>query len=42
MGIGAPTATVINSASQGTAAWVTNLSGNANISEESFVQSTCF
>jgi len=40
--LGAPNATVINSASQGTQAWVTNLTGDANISEESYVQSACF
>lgn len=40
--LGTPAGTVINSASQGTASWATNLTGDANISEESFVQSTCF
>ncbi len=40
--LGAPTGTVINSAAQGTQAWVTNLSGKANVSEESYVQSACF
>lgn len=40
--LGAPANTVINSAAGGTAAWVTNLSGNYNPSEASFVVSPCF
>ncbi len=40
--LGAPTANVINSAASGTNAWATNLSGNYNASENSFVQSPVF
>ena len=40
--LGAPTASVINSAASGANAWATNLSGNYNNDENSFVQSPEF
>ncbi len=40
--LGTPTANVINSAASGTKAWATNLSGNYNASENSFVKSPVF
>lgn len=39
---GAPSNTVINGASSGTNAWVTNLSGNYNNNELSYLTSSCF
>ena len=39
--LGTPAGTVINSASEGTKAWVTNLTGNYNNSEAGWVQSPC-
>lgn len=39
---GTPAGTVIDTAAAGTKAWVTNLSGNYNISETSYLQSPCF
>lgn len=39
---GAPSGTVISAAGQGTNAWVTNLSGNYNNSELSYIQSPIF
>ncbi len=39
--VGAPTGSVINSASDGTKAWITNLTGNYNNSEGGWVQSPC-
>ncbi len=39
--LGAPTGTVINTAGGGVASWVTNLTGNYNVSEASFIQSPC-
>jgi parallel beta-helix repeat protein len=39
--LGAPTGTVINSAGGGVASWVTNLSGNYNANEVSYIQSPC-
>lgn len=39
--LGAPAGTVINSAGGGTASWVTNLTGNYNASEVSYIQSPC-
>ncbi len=40
--LGAPTGTVINSAAGGTNSWVTNLTGQYNGNEQSFVQGPCF
>ena len=40
--LGTPTANVINSAASGTKAWATNLSGNYNASENSYVKSPVF
>ena len=40
--LGTPAGVNITAASSGTNAWVTNLSGNYNNSEESYVQSPCF
>ncbi len=40
--LGQPNATIIDTAHSGTNAWVTNLSGNTNINENSFVISPCF
>ncbi|RME09524.1 MAG: hypothetical protein D6816_04320, partial [Bacteroidetes bacterium] len=40
--LGAPAGTTINSASDGSNAWVTNLSGMYNWQEVSWVQSACF
>ncbi len=40
--LGIPTNTTINSAASGTNAWVTNLTGNYNSSENSYVESPCF
>jgi len=40
--LGTPAKTVINSAAAGTKAWVTNLTGNYNPSENSFVVGPCF
>lgn len=39
---GIPAGTIINSAASGNNAWVTNLSGNYNNNENSFVVSPCF
>ena len=39
--LGAPTGTVINAAGGGVASWVTNLAGNYNASEASYIQSPC-
>ena len=39
---GTPAASVINSASSGTKAWATNLTGNYNASEASYVIAPCF
>jgi hypothetical protein len=39
--LGTPSATVIDTASNGTKAWVTNLTGNYNNNEQSFVVSPC-
>jgi len=39
---GIPSGTVINSAASGQRAWVTNLGGDYNNDEESYLQSTCF
>ena len=39
--LGAPTGTVINSAGGGVASWVTNLAGNYNANEVSYIQSPC-
>ena len=40
--LGAPAGTVIDTAFNGTQAWVTNLSGNYNNNEASFVTSACY
>lgn len=40
--LGAPANPTINSASEGTQAWVTNLTGDCNFNESSFVISPCF
>ncbi|MFH0893537.1 MAG: PKD domain-containing protein [Bacteroidota bacterium] len=40
--LGTPSATIINTAFSGTNAWKTNLSGNANTGENSWVISPCF
>jgi len=40
--LGTPAASVINSAASGSNAWVTNLTGNYNSNENSFVESPCF
>jgi PKD repeat protein len=40
--LGAPAATTINSAASGTNSWVTNLTGNHNTGENSYVISPCF
>ncbi|MFQ5445930.1 MAG: S8 family serine peptidase, partial [Saprospiraceae bacterium] len=40
--LGAPSGPTINSVSDGTNAWVTNLAGDYNWSEISYVQSTCY
>ncbi|MCH8318672.1 MAG: T9SS type A sorting domain-containing protein [Bacteroidetes bacterium] len=40
--LGAPAGAVINSAASGVKAWVTNLSGNYNNNEQSYVESPCF
>ncbi|MBT8377337.1 MAG: fibronectin type III domain-containing protein, partial [Bacteroidia bacterium] len=40
--VGAPSATIINSADSGTNAWVTNLTGDYNTSEDSSVESPVF
>jgi len=40
--LGTPTGTLINSAGTGTQAWVTNLNGDYNNNEQSFVVSPCF
>lgn len=39
---GKPANTIINAASSGDSAWVTNLTGNHNANERSWVQSPCF
>ena len=39
--LGAPAGTVINAAGGGTASWVTNLAGNYNANEASYIQSPC-
>lgn len=39
---GLPTATLINTAAAGTQVWATNLSGNYNFEEKSWLQSPCF
>lgn len=39
---GVPTATLINTAATGTQVWATNLSGNYNFEEKSWLQSPCF
>lgn len=39
--LGTPSASIINSAASGTNAWATNLSGNFNLGENSWVQSPC-
>ncbi|NSW46129.1 MAG: fibronectin type III domain-containing protein [Bacteroidales bacterium] len=39
---GVPAGTVINSAASGTHAWVTNLTGNYNNNENSWIESPCF
>ncbi|PLW93200.1 MAG: hypothetical protein C0592_06860, partial [Marinilabiliales bacterium] len=40
--LGAPAGPTINSASEGTQAWVTNLTGDCNFNENSYVISPCF
>lgn len=40
--LGAPSGTTIATAASGTNAWVTNLSGNYNPNENSYIQSPCF
>ena len=40
--LGTPANTIINTASNGTQAWVTNLTGQYNLSEASYVKSPCF
>jgi hypothetical protein len=40
--LGEPDATIINAASEGTQAWVTNLTGNHNAAETSYLISPCF
>ncbi len=40
--LGAPNNIIINSAASGTNAWVTNLTGNYNNNENSYVESPCF
>ncbi|MBK0401888.1 T9SS type A sorting domain-containing protein [Adhaeribacter sp. BT258] len=40
--LGQPNKLVINSAASGTKSWATNLSGNYNANEQSFVESPCF
>ncbi|MBK0404883.1 T9SS type A sorting domain-containing protein [Adhaeribacter sp. BT258] len=40
--LGTPAKTVINSAASGTNSWVTNLTGEYNASEDSYVMSPCF
>ena len=40
--LGTPTSAIINSASSGTKAWVTNLAGKHATNEQSFVESPCF
>ncbi|MFH2141642.1 MAG: T9SS type A sorting domain-containing protein [Bacteroidota bacterium] len=40
--LGAPAATIINSAASGTQAWATNLIGNHGSNELSYLESTCF
>jgi len=40
--LGEPENTVIDTASAGTQCWVTNLTGNYNVNELSYVQSPCF
>ncbi len=40
--LGEPSATIIDTAYSGTNAWTTNLTGNTNINESSFVISPCF
>ncbi|MBU0763238.1 MAG: hypothetical protein KJ607_00220, partial [Bacteroidetes bacterium] len=40
--MGTPAATTINSAASGSNAWVTNLTGNHNASENSWIKSPCF
>lgn len=39
---GTPTKTIINKAANGTKAWVTNLTGNYNTNEASYLYSPCF
>ena len=39
--LGAPAGTVINAAGGGTSSWVTNLAGNYNANEASYIQSPC-
>ncbi|WP_207512271.1 S8 family serine peptidase [Longitalea luteola] len=39
---GAPAGTIINKAANGTNAWVTNLNGNHNNNEQSYLYSPCF
>jgi hypothetical protein len=39
---GTPAGTLINTAADGSSAWVTNLSGNYNFEEKSWLQSPCF
>src|SRR6186713_2769954 len=40
--LGTPAKSVINSAASGTKSWVTGLSGQYNLSENSYVESPCF
>lgn len=40
--LGAPAGTIIDTASDGTQAWVTNLTGNYNVNESGWVSSPCF
>src|SRR5688572_749008 len=40
--LGTPAKTVINSAASGTRSWVTGLTGNYNLNEQSYVESPCF
>src|SRR6478735_7031036 len=40
--LGTPGKSIINSAATGTKAWVTGLTNNHNVSEQSYVESPCF
>ncbi|MFC5271456.1 T9SS type A sorting domain-containing protein [Adhaeribacter terreus] len=40
--LGTPSKTIINSAASGTSSWVTNLTGEYNANEDSYVMSPCF